>query len=743
MLQALSFLSNKYEKQQIEQNIMAKKKKIRIPNSGRNKKRKKSDIIDIIVSFFRKNQDQAYTLKQVTEETKLLHVSEKQIAFNVISDLIEDGFIIESGKQKYKTNTRGILVEGRFERRSNGKNSFVPDDNSGSIAIAERNSLHAMNGDRVKVQLFAMRKGKEPEGEVVEILERVQTRFVGVLEVQPNFAFLIMDSKVLANDIFIPKDQLKGGKDGQKALVEIIEWPTKAKNPIGKVIDVLGDVGDNNTEMHAILAEYGLPYAYPENLEAMANAIPEEISEEEIKKREDYRKVPTLTIDPKSAKDFDDALSIRTLPNGLYEVGVHIADVTHYVKEGDDIDKEAEKRATSVYLVDRTIPMLPEKLSNNLCSLRPNEDKLAYSVIFELDHDANIRSHRIVRTVIHSDRRFAYEEAQAIIEGAEGDYKQEILLLNDLAQKIRNRRFKDGAIAFDRHEVAFEIDEKGKPVSVYFKYSKEANKLIEEFMLLANRTVAESVGKTAKPSDKPKTFIYRVHDLPNQDKMQNLSEFIRTFGYRLKLEGSNVAISKEINKLLSEVQGKAEETLISTIAIRAMSKAIYTTHNIGHYGLAFDYYSHFTSPIRRYPDMMAHRLLARYAANEKSASEKEYEGKCQHSSDMEQLAANAERASIKYKQVEFMSDKLGQEFDAVISGITEWGIYAEIIENKCEGMVPIRDLDDDFYEFDEKNYCLRGRRNKKVYQLGDPLKIQVARANLERKQLDFAIAKPE
>lgn len=722
---------------------MAKKKKIRIPNSGRNKKRKKSDIIDIIVSFFRKNQDQAYTLKQVTEETKLFHISEKQIAFNVISDLIEDGFIIESGKQKYKTNTRGILVEGRFERRSNGKNSFVPDDNSGSIAIAERNSLHAMAGDRVKVQLFAMRKGKEPEGEVVEILERVQTRFVGVLEVQPNFAFLIMDSKVLANDIFIPKDQLKGGKDGQKALVEIIEWPTKAKNPIGKVIDVLGDVGDNNTEMHAILAEYGLPYAYPENLEAMANAIPEEITEEEIKKREDYRKVPTLTIDPKSAKDFDDALSIRTLHNGLYEVGVHIADVTHYVKEGDDIDKEAEKRATSVYLVDRTIPMLPEKLSNNLCSLRPHEDKLAYSVIFELDHDANIRSHRIVRTVIHSDRRFAYEEAQAIIEGADGDYKQEILLLNDLAQKIRNRRFKDGAIAFDRHEVAFEIDEKGKPVSVYFKYSKEANKLIEEFMLLANRTVAESVGKTAKPSDKPKTFIYRVHDLPNQDKMQNLSEFIRTFGYRLKLEGSNVAISKEINKLLSEVQGKAEETLISTIAIRAMSKAIYTTHNIGHYGLAFDYYSHFTSPIRRYPDMMAHRLLARYAANEKSASEKEYEGKCQHSSDMEQLAANAERASIKYKQVEFMSDKLGQEFDAVISGITEWGIYAEIIENKCEGMVPIRDLDDDFYEFDEKNYCLRGRRNKKVYQLGDPLKIQVARANLERKQLDFAIAKPE
>ena len=702
------------------------------------KRRKKGDIINLVANFFNKNSDQAFSLKQVTEQLNLQKAAEKQITQNIIFDLVEDQFIIETGRGKYKANTRGIFLEGVFERRSNGKNSFMPDDESGNVFIAERNSAHAMNGDRVKVQMQALRKGRQPEGEVVEILSRKQTRFVGVLDVQPNFAFLVMDSKFLANDIFIPRDNLKGGKDGDKAIVEIVEWPSKAKNPIGKVIDVLGVAGNNDTEMHAILAEFGLPYHYPKEVEEAANKISDEISEAEIKKREDFRKVTTFTIDPKSAKDFDDALSIRQLKNGLWEVGVHIADVTHYVTEGDIIDHEAESRATSVYLVDRTIPMLPEKLSNDLCSLRPNEDKLAYSVIFELDHDGFIRSSRIVRTVINSDRRFAYEEAQAIIEGADGDYKDEILKMNELAQKIRERRFADGAIAFDRHEVGFEIDENGKPVSVFFKYSKEANKLIEEFMLLANRTVAEFVGKVPE-SKKAKTFIYRIHDLPNMDKMDNLSEFIHRFGYHIKVDGSNTAVSKAINKLLADVQGKPEENLISTIAIRAMSKAIYSTTNVGHYGLAFDYYSHFTSPIRRFPDMMAHRLLTRYLAGGESVSQREYESKCEHSSDMEQLAANAERASIKYKQVEFMSDKLGMEFDAVISGITEWGIYAEINENKCEGMIPIRDLDDDFYEFDEKNYCLRGRRNKKEYRLGDPLVIQVARANLERKQLDFAL----
>lgn len=700
------------------------------------KRKTKRDILNLVANFFNKNSDKAYSLKQITDQLNLKKSAEKQITQNVIFDLIEDAFVTETSKGKYRTNMRANVMEGIFERRSNGKNSFIPDDDSGSIFVAERNSAHAMNGDRVRVQIQAVRRGHEPEGEVVEILERKQTRFVGVLDVQSNYAFLLVDSKILANDIFIPKDNLKGGEDGDKAVVEVVEWPSRAKNPIGKVIDILGKAGDNTTEMHAILAEFGLPYKYPEKVEKAADKISDKISEEEIKKREDFRKVTTFTIDPKTAKDFDDALSIQQLDNGLWQVGVHIADVTHYVQEGDIIDREAESRATSVYLVDRTIPMLPEKLSNELCSLRPNEDKLCFSVILDLDHDGFVRHSRIVKAIINSDRRFTYEEAQAMIEGGDGDFKKEVLKLDELAKLIRKRRFDDGAIAFDRHEVGFEIDENGKPIGVFFKYAKDANKLIEEFMLLANRTVAESIGKVP---GKSKTFVYRVHDKPNPEKMENLSEFIRRFGYKIKVDGSNTAISKSLNKLLAEVSGKAEETLISTIAVRAMAKAVYTTVNIGHYGLAFDYYSHFTSPIRRYPDMMAHRLLVRYALGEKSVSKKEYEAKCEHSSEMEQLAANAERASIKYKQVEFMADKLGVEFDAVISGVTEWGLYAEIVENKCEGMIPIRDLDDDFYEFDEKNYCLRGRRNKKEYRLGDSLKIKVARANLERKQLDFML----
>lgn len=586
--------------------------------------------------------------------------------------------------------------------------------------------------------MLAQRKNRDPEGEVMEILVRKQTQFVGTLNVQKHFAFLEMDSKILANDIFIPRDKLKGGKSGDKAVVEIIEWPEKAKNPVGKVLDILGVAGENNSEMCAILAEYGLPYKYPERVEAAADKIAEEITKEEIARREDFRQILTFTIDPRDAKDFDDALSIRQLKNGNWEVGVHIADVTHYVKEGDIIDKEGENRATSVYLVDRTVPMLPERLSNGLCSLRPNEEKLCYATIFELDDNANIKKHRIVRTVIKSDRRFTYEEAQDIIETGTGDFKDEVLKLNDLAKKLRTKRFDNGAIAFDRHEMKFEIDEKGKPLSVYFKYAKDSNKLIEEFMLLANRTVAEFVGKVPK-NKKAKTFVYRIHDLPNNEKMENLADFIKRFGYKIKVDGTKTAVSKSINHLLEEVNGKPEENLISTIAIRAMAKAIYSTVNIGHYGLAFDYYTHFTSPIRRYPDMMVHRLLTRYLDGGRSVSNQLYESKCEHCSDMEQLAASAERASIKYKQVEFMSDKLGQIFDAVISGITEWGLYAEINENKCEGMIPIRELDDDFYEFDEKNYCLRGHRNKREYRLGDPIKIKVARANLERKQLDFAL----
>jgi len=708
------------------------------------KRKTKNDIVNTIVNFFNRYSDESFSYKQIAEKLGFKKPAEKQLISNILFDLTEDAFIIETARGKYKSNNRGIFMEGTFERRSNGKNFFVADgnDEESHIFIAERNSAHAMNGDRVKIQILAKRKNREAEAEVLEILERKQTSFVGTLDVQKQFAFLVMDSKILANDIFIPKENLKGGKDGDKALVEVVEWPRRAKNPIGKVVDILGEAGNNDTEMNAILAEFGLPYKYPEKVDNAANKIPDEITAEEIAKREDMRQTLTFTIDPRDAKDFDDALSIKPLKNGRWEIGVHIADVTHYVQEGDIIDKEGESRATSIYLVDRTIPMLPERLSNGLCSLRPHEDKLCYSAIFEMDDEANIKKYRITRTVIHSDRRFTYEEAQDIIETGEGDYKDEILKMNDLAKKLRAKRFDNGAIAFDRHEVRFEIDEKGKPISVYFKYAKDSNKLIEEFMLLANRTVAAFISDVPKNKN-AKTFVYRIHDLPNSEKMENLSEFIRRFGYKIKTDGTKTNVSKSINHLLDEVNGKPEENLISTIAIRAMAKAVYSTVNIGHYGLAFEYYTHFTSPIRRYPDMMVHRLLTRYLEGGRSVSKPLYESKCEHSSAMEQLAANAERASIKYKQVEYMSDKLGQVFDAVISGITEWGIYAEINENKCEGMIPIRDLDDDFYEFDEKNYCLRGRRNKRTYSLGAPLKIKVARANLERKQLDFALVEEE
>lgn len=595
-----------------------------------------------------------------------------------------------------------------------------------------------MDGDRVTVQLFARKKNAEPEGEVLEVLESKERVFVGKLQVTRGFAFLVTENKTLANDIFIPKESLKGGQTGDKAIVRIVEWPDNAKNPIGEVVDILGKAGDNTTEMHAILAEFGLPYKYPENVEKAANRISDEITEEEIAKREDFRNILTFTIDPKDAKDFDDALSARLLDNGNWEVGVHIADVTHYVKPESLIDREAESRGTSVYLVDRTIPMLPEKLCNQICSLRPDEEKLCFSVIFELDKEAEVVNSRICRTVIKSNRRFTYEEAQDVIEKGDGDCKEAILALNEFAKKLREKRFQNGAINFDRYEVKFDIDETGKPLRVYFKISKEANKLIEEFMLLANRTVAEFVGCPPKGKTK-KTFVYRIHEEPDPEKMENLSSFISRFGYRLKSSGKKGEVSKGINNLLDQVQGKPEENLIETVAIRAMQKAKYSTDNVGHYGLAFDYYTHFTSPIRRYPDMMVHRLLERYMAGGRSVIKIKYEDLCEHCSSMEQIAANAERASVKYKQVEFMSDKLGQVFDGVISGVTEWGLYVEINENKCEGMVPMRDLDDDYYEFDEKNYCLIGRRKKHQYRLGDPVTIKVAQANLERKQLDFQL----
>ena len=703
------------------------------------KRMKKKELTELLVSFFRNKPGEAFTVKQLFQGLKLTTHPLKMLCRDIVEEMTEDNFLVEVEKGRFRLNDKGQVMVGTFQRKSNGKNSFVPDDGGEPIFIAERNSAHAMNNDKVKISLCAKRKRQKVEGQVIEILEHAATTFVGTLKVTKNYAFLLTETNTLANDIFIPKDKLKGAKDGDKAVVRITDWPEEAKNPFGEVIDVLGKAGDNTTEMHAILAEYGLPYTYPQSVEAAAEKIPAEITPEDYAEREDFRDVVTFTIDPKDAKDFDDALSIRLLKPGLWEVGVHIADVSHYVKEGSAIDKEAVKRATSVYLVDRTIPMLPERLCNFICSLRPDEEKLAYSVIFNMDENAVVKDYRIRHTVIKSNRRFTYEEAQQIIETGEGDYKEEILELNKLAQILRQRRLENGAINFDRCEVKFEIDEKGKPLSVYFKVSKEANKLIEEFMLLANRTVAEHIGKVPK-NKKPKVFPYRIHDLPDPDKLDNLSQFIARFGYKIRTGGSKMEVSKSINRLLNDVEGKKEQNLVETVSLRAMQKAKYSIYNIGHYGLAFDYYTHFTSPIRRYPDLMVHRLLTRYLTGGRTAQADKYESLCEHSSAMEQTAASAERASVKYKQVEFMSERIGNVYDAVISGVTEWGLYAEINENKCEGMIPMRDLDDDFYEFDEKNYCLIGRRSHRKFSLGDPVKIKVARANLEKKQLDFTLA---
>lgn len=699
---------------------------------------KKSELADKLVTFFEMRPSEYFVLKQLFRTLHLTTHPLKMLCVDILNDMVEDGYLQINEKGEFKLNGHGRVMTGIFQRKSTGTNTFIPDDGSEPIHIAERNSMHAMNNDKVRIALCATRKRRTIEGEVIEIIERANDTFVGTLKVEKYYAFLLTESRTLANDIFIPKDKLKGGKNGDKAVVRIVEWPEDAKNPIGQVVDVLGQAGDNTTEMHAILAEFGLPYVYPHAVEAAADKISDVITEADYAEREDFRSITTFTIDPKDAKDFDDALSIRAIKPGLWEVGVHIADVTHYVKEGSCIDKEAEKRATSVYLVDRTIPMLPERLCNLLCSLRPNEEKLAFSAIFEINDKAEVKKHRIVKTVIKSDRRFTYEEAQAVIETGEGDYKDEILKLNELAQILRKNRMAAGAVDFDRVEVRFDIDEKGRPISVYFKESKEANKLIEEFMLLANRTVAECIGKVPQ-NKKAKVFPYRIHDLPDPDKLENLNWFVNRFGYKLRTSGSKAEVSKSLNKLLADIRGKKEQNLIEMVSLKAMQKAKYSTHNIGHYGLAFDYYTHFTSPIRRFPDMMVHRLLARYLAGGRTAQEAKYEELCEHSSEMEQIAANAERASIKYKQVEFMGERLGQEFEGTISGVTEWGIYVEINENKCEGMIPMRELDDDYYDFDEKSYCLTGRRYHKKYSLGDPICIRVVRANLERKQLDFAL----
>ena len=718
----------------------------------------KKQLAEQLTSFFQSQPNETYSFKEIFRALKLKTHPAKMLAIDVMEEMAWDDFLAKVGDSAYTLNTKGQVQEGTFIRKANGKNTFQPDDGGTPVFVSERNSMAALNGDHVKVQYMARRQNHIKEAMVIEILQRKKDTFVGKLRVEKDIAFLVTQENLFIHDILIPKKKLRGGTTGDRALVKITQWPdANHKNLMGEVVDVLGAAGDNDVEMNTILAQYGLPYKYPKRVEDAAEKISAEITEQDFKEREDFRNVWTCTIDPKDAKDFDDALSIRRLEKeGLWEVGVHIADVSHYVKEGDIIDREAQQRATSVYLVDRTIPMLPERLCNFICSLRPNEEKLAFSCIFNLDDDANVKAYRIVHTVIKSNRRYAYEEAQQLLEdngvvdgtgepapkpgkdGYKGEYAEEIITLDRLAKLLRARRFKGGSVKFDSEELHFDVDNTGKPLRCYFKRSKDANKLIEEFMLLANKTVAESIGKTVK-GKKAKTLPYRVHDNPDPQTFENLREFSAKFGYKLKSSSTKGATARALNKLMDEVQGTREEKVIQTIALRSMMKAKYTTHNIGHFGLAFDYYTHFTSPIRRYPDTMVHRLITRYQNGGRSANKDHYEELCEHCSDMELVAQNAERDSIKYKMVEFMGEHIGECYDAHISGIQSFGIYAEIDENHCEGMIPMRDLDDDYYDFDEKNYCLVGRRRHHVYQLGDPIRIKVAKANLERKQLDFTL----
>ena len=700
----------------------------------------KKQVSELLQNLFQHNPNETFSFKQIFKVLKLDTHPLKMLAIDVMEEMAWDDFLLKVSDNSYKLNLKTQVQEGIFHRKANGRNSFVPDDGGTPVFVAERNSMSAMDGDHVKVSLMARRDKHIKEAMVIEIVKRAHDTIVGKLRVEKDIAFLVTADSTIVHDIIIPKRKLKGGKTDDKAVVKIIQWPDQDhKNIIGQVIDILGKTGENNAEMHAILAQYNLPYKYPKNVEEAAEKIDAAITPEEIARREDFRDVFTCTIDPKDAKDFDDALSIRKTDKGLWEVGVHIADVSHYVKEGSTIDKEAYARATSIYLVDRTIPMLPERLCNFICSLRPDEETLCYSVIFKMDDEANIKDWHLAHTVIKSDRRYAYEEVQQIIEEGKGENAEFLLKLDALAKKLREARFKNGSVKFDREELHFDIDETGKPIRAYFKVSKDANKLIEEFMLLANKTVAESIGRVKK-GVKAKTLPYRIHDQPDPQKLENLREFVAKFGYKVKTAGTKGAITKSLNALMSQAEGTREQNAIETVALRAMMKAKYSVHNIGHYGLAFDYYTHFTSPIRRYPDMMVHRLLTKYQDGARSANKDKYEEFCEHCSDMEQISMNAERDSIKYKMVEFMADKIGNTYDAHISGIQSYGIYAQIDETHCEGMIPIRDLGNDYYDFDEKNYMIVGRRHHTKYQLGDPIRIQVARANLERKQLDFTLA---
>ncbi len=716
---------------------MTKKKKRKPFKTKKTGTFNKKKLKNAILSSLYEEPGKSVNYRQISGEFGIKEPETRKLVNVVLEELADDGYLDKISRGKYKLKAKTGTATGIVEMQPQGFAYVVSDELDRPVIIPSRNLKHAMEGDKVHIRLFARRKKHDYEGEVIEIVERAKSIFVGTVQVSRNFAFLIPTGKV-GFDIFISKEHLNGAKDGQKAIAEITDWPSKARSPFGKINEVLGDTGDNDAEMHAILAEFDLPHIFPQNVDKVAEKIPMEIPAEEIKKRRDFREITTFTIDPVDAKDFDDALSVKKLSNGNWEVGVHIADVTHYVKPNSIIENEACERATSVYLVDRVVPMLPERLSNGVCSLRPNEEKLCFSAVFELNDKAEIKKEWFGKTVIYSDRRFTYEEAQAVIETGEGDLKEEILILNDLAVKLREKRFNAGSIAFDRIEMKFEIDEKGKPLSVFFKEAKESNKLIEEFMLLANKRVAEFIGNVG-PKKKAKTFVYRIHDKPDPDKLVSFNTFIKRFGHGIQLTTPKT-IATSLNNLLNKVKGCNEQNVVETLAIRSMAKAEYSTRNIGHYGLAFDYYTHFTSPIRRYPDMMVHRLLEKYLAGERSANEQKYEELCKHSSDMESRAANAERSSNKYKQVEFMQDHIGKIYPGVISGVTDWGIYVEL-ENKIEGMIPIAELDDDFYVFDEKNYALVGRHTRQTYQLGDKINVKVWRTNLERKQLDFRLAK--
>ena len=709
--------------------------------------KKVKDFTAQIFKILSKDPSKSFNYKQIAASLELNDTKSRNEIIRDLKLLKAQDKIHETEIGKYQVISKAEYYEGYLDMTSRKTGYFVCDELEDDVFVPKQNLNHALDKDKVRVYIYNRRSSRKPEAEVLEILERAKTEFVGVIDIQKNFAFVTTTNAKMYTDIFIPKNNLGDAENGDVVLVEMEDWPKKSDSPFGKVIKVLGKPGEHNTEIHAILAEYGLPYDFPIEVEAYANKIDTSITAEEIAKRRDMRDVLTFTIDPKDAKDFDDALSFQVLENGHYEIGIHIADVSHYLQEGTILDDEAYNRATSVYLVDRVVPMLPEVPSNFACSLRPHEEKYTFSAVFQLNNKAEVVDSWFGRTVTYSDQRFAYEEAQAIIEskldvipaevsltGAAYKAPQPIvdatLKLDELAKILRSKRMKNGAISFDKVEVKFNLNENAEPIGVYFKQSKDANHLIEEFMLLANRKVAEFIGKQKK------TFIYRVHDEPNEDKLFGLQNLISKFGYKLDLRNKK-DISKSLNQLMQDVNGKKEQNLVDTLAIRTMSKASYSTDNIGHYGLAFDYYSHFTSPIRRYPDVMVHRLLQFYLDGGKSVSEEVYEEKCNHSSNMEGLAAQAERDSIKYMQVKYMQDHKDEEFLGVISGVTEWGIYVEIIENKCEGMCRIREIRDDYYTFDDKQYALVGEVSKNILQLGDEVYVKVKNADLVKKQLDF------